>query len=90
MQTIRQFFIRGRVQGVAFRFFTQQAADEIGLSGYVRNLSDGRVEVVAAGNAGQIESIRQWLQKGPRTARVDQVEEFPYTGTEHFHHFSIR
>lgn len=74
----RQFTLYGIVQGVGFRFFTAKEARKIGVSGYVKNLSDGSVLVVAGGSAEQIERLRSWLQNGPPTARVDRVIEQEY------------
>lgn len=69
-----RFFVRGRVQGVWFRASTREQAERLGLRGFVRNLDDGRVEVLAAGEAGAIETLARWLAHGPAGARVDGVE----------------
>ncbi|MEO8727329.1 MAG: acylphosphatase [Acidobacteriaceae bacterium] len=71
----RQYIIRGRVQGVGFRWFVEHEARQIGVIGTVRNLDDGTVETIAAGNEAQLASLRQKLQQGPRAARIDSVEE---------------
>jgi acylphosphatase len=71
----RRYFVSGMVQGVGFRFFTQRAADGLGVAGYARNLSDGRVEVYAIGTKQQLESLRDLLQRGPRMASVSAVTE---------------
>jgi acylphosphatase len=71
----RRWFVRGRVQGVGYRYFAQRAAAELGLSGYVRNLDDGRVEVYAAGPAAKLAELAPLLHKGPRWADVRGVEE---------------
>jgi len=75
-------FAGGRVQGVAYRFFAEKHAARLGLAGWVRNLDDGRVEVLAEGPAGRIESFLERLQEGPRLARVDSfdVRREPSTG----------
>jgi len=72
------------VQGVFFRASTRARALELGLTGYVRNLHDGRVEVLACGDQEQVDTLRAWLWEGPPRARVDDVqctsleaEEFP-------------
>jgi acylphosphatase len=65
------------VQGVGFRYFTQEEAERLGLSGYVRNLSDGRVEVYAIGSSDQLARLRIAVECGPRGAMVSQVEEEP-------------
>ena len=82
--------VEGRVQGVGFRYFTQGAALDLGLQGYVRNLDDGRVEVVATGPAKPVTALLRRLEQGPPNSRVDscQVEENP--GAEPFAMFSIR
>ncbi len=67
-------FVSGRVQGVCFRMATRQKAVLLGLSGWVRNLADGRVEVFAGGDRRQLEELRLWLSKGPDAARVLNVQ----------------
>ena len=74
-QIARKWFVRGRVQGVGFRYFAQRAAAGLGLSGYSRNLDDGRVEVYATGDAGAIAELAGLLHRGPRWADVRGVEE---------------
>ena len=71
----KRFFVSGSVQGVGFRFFAERTALSLGVSGYVRNLYDGRVEVYAIGNAEQIDALKNALQRGPRMATVDRVDE---------------
>jgi len=71
----RRWFVRGRVQGVGFRYFAQRAASELGLTGYARNLDDGRVEVYAAGAEEQLSELAGRLHRGPRWAEVHGVEE---------------
>ena len=67
-------FISGRVQGVCFRIYTQQQAHILGLTGWVKNLPDGRVEIMASGEAEQLKTLQDWLQKGPEMAKVLNVE----------------
>jgi acylphosphatase len=74
-QIARRWFVRGRVQGVGFRYFAQRAAVGLGLRGYTRNLDDGRVEVYAAGDAGAIAEMAGLVHRGPRWADVRGVEE---------------
>ncbi len=69
------FVIRGRVQGVGFRWFVHREAAELGLRGWVRNTDAGEVEVVAAGDAETIAELRAELHKGSRGSRVDAVIE---------------
>ena len=64
------FFVRGRVQGVFFRQRTKDQADRFGLNGWVRNRPDGRVEGMAQGPDPALESLREWLKRGPPMARV--------------------
>ena len=71
----KRFFVSGRVQGVGFRFFAERTAASLGVAGYVRNLYDGRVEVYAIGSAKQMDALKGALQRGPRMAGVDQVDE---------------
>lgn len=65
--------IGGRVQGVNFRGFTRRLAQELGLKGWVRNLYDGRVEVLAEGDRAKIESLIERLKAGPPLARIENV-----------------
>jgi acylphosphatase len=74
-RTARRWFVRGRVQGVGYRYFAQSAAVGLGLSGYTRNLDDGRVEVYAVGQADQLDELAGMLHRGPRWADVRGVEE---------------
>lgn len=71
----RRFVVRGRVQGVGFRWFVEQEARMLGVAGWVRNNSDATVEVLAQGTSAQLSDLRSRLQKGPRAARVDDVVE---------------
>jgi len=71
----RRWYVRGRVQGVGYRYFAQRAAPELGLTGYARNLDDGRVEVYAAGPAEKLAQLAPLLHRGPRWAEVRGVEE---------------
>lgn len=71
----KRFFVSGRVQGVGFRFFAERTASSLEVSGYARNLFDGRVEVYAIGGADQLEALRNALRRGPRMAQVDRVNE---------------
>jgi len=73
----RRYFVSGIVQGVGFRFYAQRAAEKLRLSGYVRNLRDGRVEVYALGTAEQLAGMCAALERGPRFSSVTQVSEEP-------------
>lgn len=70
----RRALVRGRVQGVAFRYFACEKARELGLAGWVRNLPDGRVEARFEGGAEDVERFTAWLHRGPPAARVEAVE----------------
>lgn len=72
----RRFLVRGRVQGVGFRWFVEYEAHLLGIAGWVRNNSDSSVEVLAIGTRDQLARLRSRLREGPRAARVDEVEEF--------------
>ncbi|MCU7812283.1 MAG: acylphosphatase [Candidatus Thiodiazotropha sp. (ex Notomyrtea botanica)] len=65
--------VAGRVQGVFFRASARHQAQQLGLTGYAKNLMDGRVEVVACGEVEAVEELRGWLSKGPENAQVSGV-----------------
>jgi len=71
----RRFVVRGRVQGVGFRWFVEREAHILGIAGWVRNNSNSTVEVLAQGTRDQLSGLRSRLREGPRAARVDDVEE---------------
>src|SRR5882757_3998794 len=71
----RRFLVRGRVQGVGFRWFVEREAHILGIAGWVRNNADGSVEILAIGTHEQLAALRSRLRSGPRAARVDEVEE---------------
>ncbi|SPE37233.1 Acylphosphatase [Candidatus Sulfopaludibacter sp. SbA6] len=71
----RRFLVRGRVQGVGYRYFAQRAANELGVTGFARNLDDGRVEVYAVGPEDKLSQLAGLLHRGPRWADVRGVEE---------------
>lgn len=85
-----QLLISGRVQGVYYRASTGQQASSLGLTGYARNLPDGRVEVVAEGPEERLEQLKTWCLDGPPDARVDSVEVTEGTPAGEFSDFSIR
>lgn len=72
-----RFLVAGRVQGVAFRAHTRREAERLGLAGHARNLADGRVEVIAYGDAAALDELAAWLADGPALARVDKVDREP-------------
>ena len=73
MRAARRFVISGRVQGVGFRYFTQDAARREGLHGFVRNNDDGTVEAVAEGESEALERFERAIRRGPSRARVEHV-----------------
>lgn len=84
-------WVHGNVQGVGFRYSTQHEAQRLGLTGYARNLDDGSVEVVACGDAGQVEALVAWLKAGgPRSARVEKVLTEPHQPAQAYTRFDIR
>jgi acylphosphatase len=75
LRQARRYFVSGIVQGVGFRYFTQHAAERLHVSGYARNLPDGRVEVYAIGTGEQLAKLRAALERGPWGARVSEVSD---------------
>lgn len=71
----RRYFVRGTVQGVGFRYFVERAAHDLGITGWVRNLDDGRVEVYAIGAPERVSELNGLLWRGPRWAEVRGVDE---------------
>jgi len=69
----RRYIVRGRVQGVGFRWFVEREAHILGIAGWVRNNHDGSVEVLAQGTRDQLSGLHSRLREGPRAARVDSV-----------------
>ena len=74
-----RFLVQGRVQGVGYRYFVQREADALGLTGLVRNLPDGTVEVVAEGGEPAMARLETRLREGPSFARVSSVERAAIT-----------
>jgi len=70
----RRFLVRGRVQGVGFRWFVEREAAILQIAGWVRNNYDGSVEVLAQGTREQLAGLHGRLREGPRASRVDEVE----------------
>jgi acylphosphatase len=81
--------IDGRVQGVAYRFFTEKFANRLGLTGWVKNLEDGRVEVLAEGPAESIGSFLDRLREGPSLAHVERFDVRREQATGEFSDFRI-
>lgn len=90
MIAARRWLVSGRVQGVGFRFFTEDQARLENLSGYVRNLDDGCVEIVGEGDAEALERFERAIRRGPAGARVDACEVTELTPARRASRFSIR
>jgi acylphosphatase len=91
MSTIRRrVVISGRVQGVAFRYYTRDVANGKGVSGWVRNLPDGRVEAVFEGKEEDVNSVVTWCRKGPPASQVQNVQIHEERPTGEFTDFDIR
>lgn len=84
------FLVSGRVQGVFFRMATKQQADLYGLTGWVCNRRDGRVEGMVSGGQQRLDDFIAWLHRGPDLARVLKVELEDVEGEENFSGFEIR
>ncbi|MGZ4957981.1 MAG: acylphosphatase [Methylomonas sp.] len=82
--------VKGRVQGVYFRAYTQKQAVKLNVSGFVRNLADGSVEIVASGEPDALRQLVSWCHKGPMLAKVSQVIANQYQSGEMFDGFEIR
>ncbi|PNU20052.1 acylphosphatase [Geothermobacter hydrogeniphilus] len=89
-ESCAHLLISGRVQGVWYRGSTKDKARELGLTGWVRNLPDGRVEALACGPQEQIEALIQWCHQGPPAAQVSEVEVDWREPGETFANFKIR
>lgn len=83
-------FVTGRVQGVGFRYFTQDAADTLGLTGWVRNTPDKTVEFFAQGDESDLAAFKKRLQQGPPFARVERVDCLSTPVNENLQEFVIR
>ncbi len=89
MLIARKFLINGEVQGVGYRYFAQRAAAAHQVTGYVRNLADGRVEVHVEGTPGGVEAFRHELCAGPKFSRVERLEEINIEPTGSYSLFRI-
>ena len=79
----RRVLVSGRVQGVAFRWYTLEEARGLGLAGWVRNLPDGRVEVQCQGRTEDVSTLLAWLEQGPPAARVSGIDVHSVAPEEH-------
>lgn len=89
-KTARRFLVSGIVQGIGFRDFARQAAKRSGVVGYVRNLSDGRVEIVCEGPEAPMAAFREDLGRGPPFSQVDAVDAVAIELTGGFTTFDVR
>lgn len=89
MTICMRYRVSGKVQGVFFRASTRFEAERLKLTGYAKNLPDGRVEVLACGEADAVEQLRIWLTRGPAQARVEGVSSEPVPAQE-LAEFTIR
>jgi acylphosphatase len=90
MRVARRFVIGGRVQGVGFRWFVQEAAAAEGAAGWVRNLPDGRVEALVQAEADALERVERRIRRGPASARVDDVEAYEEPASDRLYAFVIQ
>ena len=90
MEKIRiHAFVSGLVQGISYRYYTKQFADKLGLKGWVKNLPDGRVEVIAEGNEKEINEMIKFLENGPEDAKILDLEIKKEEYKGEFKHFDI-
>ncbi len=82
--------VRGRVQGVGFRYATIRRAGDLGVAGWVRNRSDGSVEIVAQGAGDALVALEEWCHRGPAAARVTEVSCTTEPAAEKFEAFESR
>lgn len=89
MEVCKTFYIKGRVQGVSFRYNTLKKANQLGLRGWVRNVIDGSVEVLAVGSEDKMDEFHKWLHKGPMLSRVISVDAKLWDTQEDLQNFII-
>jgi acylphosphatase len=89
MKRVR-ILIEGRLQGMNFRYHTQQQAQKLGLAGFVRNLSDGRIEIDAQGDDESVEEMLAWCQEGPQNAQLKSILFRYDEPNEHLTDFTVR
>ena len=86
----KRIFVSGRVQGVGYRDWVVRTAQRTGITGWVRNVRDGRVEILVAGEDDQVDTLVEGLNQGPPLARVDHVEAYPAEGEKAHKGFTKR
>ncbi len=89
MKKLIKLVIRGKVHGVGFRFSCMEAAYRFGVKGFVRNKSDGSVYIEAEGKEDNLDLFKQWCQKGPLWANVNEIEEDISNGIKDYKSFDI-
>ncbi len=90
MRVARRFVISGRVQGVGFRWFAQNAAEREGVAGWVTNLLDGRVEAFVEGDEEAVTRVERALRSGPPGARVERVTVIEEEASGSLTEFTVR
>ena len=86
----KHYIVRGRVQGVGYRYFAQEVAERLGVAGYVRNLPTGEVEVHAEADESTLHQFKAELERGPRLSRVSEVIESNLSSAGSYSSFLIR
>ena len=86
---VQKYLISGRVQGVGFRWFVKEMADQMGIKGTVKNLKDRRVEVIAQADIESLYRFKQVLKKGPALSRVDEIIETDQDANQNFSEFKV-
>jgi len=89
MRIARQFLVSGRVQGVGFRYYVQDVATHEGVTGYVRNLPDGRLEAHVEGDADAVTRVERAIRSGPAGARVEYVDTEVLPPSGHYKSFRV-
>lgn len=90
MKIRARVIVKGRVQGVSFRYYTSRTATQHRVTGWVRNLPDGSVEACLEGEEAEVRAVVEWCHKGPSLAEVDEVIESRESYTGEFNDFSVR
>lgn len=88
--TRQHFIVSGTVQGVGYRYSALQKAEELGVTGWVKNLSSGQVEILAEADADTLTQFKSWLELGPAYANVTQVDVNSLNASNEFRTFTIR
>ncbi|MBX2887837.1 MAG: acylphosphatase [Ferruginibacter sp.] len=87
--TTLHFLIEGKVQGVFFRVSAKRKADDLGITGWIKNTPNGHVEALATGEEVALKAFEQWCRRGPEKAQVTQVTVTPRENNSSFTSFSI-